>query len=458
MRVVVIAVAVLFLAAPAWAQTALRLEDAIAEALRNSPELGAPRDAVEQADRQHRQAAAPFGVRVLPNLSSGTSPGGYDMRTVGAAVAKQWATGTDVHVSASSIDFSGGGTRYLDRGYSIGVSQPLSELFTRTAAAPLESARRAVAATERLMDEARQQLVVSVADAFYSIVRAERLTAASRRAADRAGTLVAASDARAKAGLDTELDVMRARLLASQAASALADHEEELAASRERLNALLGRDVAADITVAPDDAPGVEPAIPSTDAAVVEAIAHRAEAVNGRTRIEDARHAAAISRWNVLPPVIVNVEYRQRGLMSPLQPLLRPDNGWHVMLTSNYQLDRTTRALSTEAADAAVRVAERDARATEQRIAAEARQALRAVTKADQSFVLQEQSRAIAERQLEVANLRYERGLADNVTVVDAENALFQAESACIAAGIERRLARLRVQRATGTLDTGARQ
>src|SRR5207245_9211351 len=140
------------------------------------------------------------------------------------------------------------------------------------------------------------------------------------------------------------------------------------------------------------------------------------------------------------------VEYTERGLGSPLQPLFRPYNGWHVTLTSSYALDRATQSVSIATSELAVRAAERDAHEIEQRVTSEARQAVRGVAKADQTAALQLQAREIARRQVDLAKLRYERGLADNLTVVDAENSLFQAESACIAADIERRLARPRLQ------------
>jgi outer membrane protein TolC len=443
---------VVTLAGAAHGQSAppLGLRDAVAEALRNSPELAAPHEAVATAEIQRRQAGAPFGLRVTPNVSRFSTPGGYDTRVAGVSVGKTLTTGTELWLSGSSNDFTGAGTRYHDRGYSVGVSQPLTALFSHAVAAPLEDARREVRRMERRLDGARQQLIVDVAEAYYAVVTAERLRDVALRARDRASALVAASEARARAGLDTQLDVMRAQLLASQAQTGVADREDTMAAARERLNVLLGRSIDADVDLAPEE-PIV---VPSDDvsALMVSALKARVEVVDARARIEDARRALVLAHWNVMPPVALNVEYSQRGLGTPLQPLYRPFNGWHVSLTSSYGLDRATQAASIEASALAVSAAERQSRDVEQRISAEVRQAARAVARADAALDQQRQARAIAQRQVELARLRYERGLADNLTVVDAENALFQAESASITAGVERYLSRLRLERAAGTL------
>jgi outer membrane protein TolC len=49
--------------------------------------------------------------------------------------------------------------------------------------------------------------------------------------------------------------------------------------------------------------------------------------------------------------------------------------------------------------------------------------------------------------------LRYERGLADNLEIIDAENNVLQAEASLLGANIDRTLAFLNVQRASGALN-----
>ena len=68
-------------------------------------------------------------------------------------------------------------------------------------------------------------------------------------------------------------------------------------------------------------------------------------------------------------------------------------------------------------------------------------------------MTLHRHSLDLAERQRDLATMRYERGLADNLEVVDAENSVFQAQSALIGADIDRAVSVLSLQRATGALN-----
>jgi len=58
----------------------------------------------------------------------------------------------------------------------------------------------------------------------------------------------------------------------------------------------------------------------------------------------------------------------------------------------------------------------------------------------------------LAQQQLQIAQLRYERGLAGNFDVVDAEAGMLQSQSALIGAQVDRAMAGLTLKRATGTL------
>jgi outer membrane protein TolC len=443
-----------FIAAAACAQTApLTLRDAVAEALQHSPDLGVPEDQIASAELQQRLARVPFGMQWTPSVN-GASGGAYATRSYGIAVDKTLAsTGTKLWLSASSLAFGSGGAASLDRGYTLGFTQPITALISGAMKAPLETAGRAVARSRRDLDDARQQLVVTVADAFYAVDAASRLIEASRRSSERAMTLAEAADARAKAGLDTELDVMRAQLLVSQEQAALDDREDAFASACEKLNVVLGRAVDRPCSVQPPE--GAADGLTVTSVATPQPVAleRRVDVEDGRARVQDAKRAAEISRSNLLPPLTLSVEYDRRGLGSPYAGLFRPLNGWHVSLSTSYQLAHAAQAASVAGADLALQAAEREEQAIEARALVDIRQAERAVLRADKGAALQRDALRIARRQAELAKLRYERGLADNVAVIDAENALFQADSASIAADIDCRLSRLRLARAEGTLD-----
>jgi outer membrane protein TolC len=451
-----IAAIVLLCAAPCAAQSApLTLRQAVAEALAASPALRAPEDSRTLAGIRQRQAAGRFGLKLTPTFQTASDPNGQGTRWMGVAATKRLATGTTLQLNANSYQFGDGASQLRDAGYTFGFSQPLLRGWTSVASADVIQARRSSETASRAYADERQRLVVSVADAYFSVVRAQRLVEASERALGRARQLRTASDARSKVGLATELDVLRAELLASQSEAALVAQQEMQESAVDTLSSLIGRRSGSDVQLA--DAGGSDvagPALEVVERFVQTAIESRLEVRESRDRIGDARRTESVARWNLLPPVNLDVSYTKRGLgSSAAYGFNQMMNGWHGGISTSYALDRSDERAAAATAAVSVRAAERDSQDTERRVADEVRRAYRAWTRTLTTLEIQTKAVSLAERQLRLAQLRYERGVAGNFDVVDAENNLFQAQSALIGAQVERALAGLTLRRVSGTLD-----
>jgi outer membrane protein TolC len=83
----------------------------------------------------------------------------------------------------------------------------------------------------------------------------------------------------------------------------------------------------------------------------------------------------------------------------------------------------------------------------------EVRQAARELDRIRKSVELQEQAVAVAVQQRRLAVLRYQRGLGSNFDVVDAESSLVVARSALVGLLASYAVARLELERASGSLD-----
>ena len=86
----------------------------------------------------------------------------------------------------------------------------------------------------------------------------------------------------------------------------------------------------------------------------------------------------------------------------------------------------------------------------------EVRAAARNVERIGKSIVLQERNIDFAEKQLRLATLRYQRGLASNFDIIDAENNLIQARSNYVSLVSDYHVAQIELKRVTGTLDVEA--
>jgi outer membrane protein TolC len=161
----------------------------------------------------------------------------------------------------------------------------------------------------------------------------------------------------------------------------------------------------------------------------------------------------SVARWNLLPQVNLDVDYTRRGLGGSPSPFATLFNGWRVGLSTSYAFDRASVTAAEGLAELQVRAAERTVAETEARVTVDVQRAARAAARAGDLVTLAKTSVDLAGRQRELATYRFERGLADNLDVVDAENNVFQAQSSLIGAEIDRAMATLALLRASGTLN-----
>jgi outer membrane protein len=129
------------------------------------------------------------------------------------------------------------------------------------------------------------------------------------------------------------------------------------------------------------------------------------------------------------------------------------DRRFSVFLSSSYPLERS--AASANRAEAELNLAgrQRTLRQQQLQVELEVRSAARELERLAKSIELQRKAVDIADQQRQLATLRYQRGLASNFDVVDAEGSLVVARSALVGLLTSHRLARYELLRATGTLD-----
>jgi outer membrane protein len=432
----------------------LTLRDAVRQALARSPQLTASQDARETAAIQRQAAAARFAPRISPILSTGGGSAGPSQQDLGIGVSQLLPSGAQIDGSVSSLRYGAGPGSFRDAGYMIGVSQPLLRGFGVTTRAEKLGADRAVQSAARGAEDARQQLILAVAQVFFTVVRQQRLVAETQRALERAIRLGEMSEARARVGLSTELDVLRAGLLRSQAQAAAFRDRDALEAAREDLNILVGRPAdepfTADDTI---DLGSTGPSSAAEDTIARQALSARPDVRAAREHLTDLEHAASIARWNLLPQINLDVAYTHRTVGDPAAGLPDPLNGWRVGMSTSYTFDRSVGAAAAGLADVAVRSARRSVTEAEQRAVVDVRRALRAVARANDVIGVLRNSLDLARQQSTLAAMRFERGLADNLEVVDAETSVFQAQTALIGAELDRAMSVLYLQRATGALN-----
>ncbi|PYQ17892.1 MAG: hypothetical protein DMF79_16360 [Acidobacteria bacterium] len=278
-------------------------------------------------------------------------------------------------------------------------------------------------------------------EAFYGVIAQRQFVSVFRQSLKRNDNLRKASEARLKIGLASKLDVFRAEVQASQTADALVRSEADLQAALERFRFLL----------ALSPAHAVEPEVvrpqgrlsgedEAVEVLIQRAFENRLELRETRDQLADAKRAAALARQNLLPQIDLGVGVTRIG--------------FGPTYSDAYKLADTRVSLFvTSVAALAVDAQERLVKQKEMEIESEVRGAVRLLERIRKSAELQRQGVEIAAQQRRLAILRYQRGLANNLEVVDAERDLVLARSTLVGLFTNYSVARLDLKRAVGSLD-----
>lgn len=320
----------------------------------------------------------------------------------------------------------------------------------------LRNSRRAREGQERAFARERQRVAVDVARSYYQVIQQRQLLAVARQSYKRSESLRKASEARLEVGLVSKLDVYRAELQASQGQESMVRAEASLETELERFRTHLGLGPTEDLQ--PEDVPLSEE-IPPDDIEPLEVLTSRAlenrlDLTETADQVEDARRAASLTRQNLLPQIDLTVGVTELGFGTSFGSAFHTaDRRVNVFLSTSYPLERSSEVVDRAVAGMEVESKRRGLRQKQIDVEAEVRAAVRELVRIRKSIELQKKGVEVAEQQRRLATLRYQRGLASNFDVVDAEGSLVLARSALVNLLTSYRVARVDLLRVTGVLD-----
>jgi len=429
---------------------------AVELSLKRSPDLLDALDLLKSSEvnlvgvrSQYMPQVNPYFNRVARDDSSAPAS------AFGVTLSQQFAFGPLVTGRVDTLSMGASPDAYASR-YAVAVEQPLlrglDPALTRD---PLRQAERGREIQGRQVELQRRQTVVTVWRAYLNVALSDELVNISTERVGRAAHLVAASEARMKAGTLSRLDVLRsqqllagARLQLNQAVAAVGDAHESLAR-------LTGRPPGTRFAVtAPKELPV---SLPDKAAAISFARSNRIEILEQRSRVQDVEIAVRIARSNVLPSLNVFASWSALGVsptvagafVSPGTPSYSV--GFRSLVTANVgQL----LAQKTQA-EIALAGARRNLTVLEEDVVRAVEQSDRQLRAAEERARIEEVNLEVAQTQLEVANLRFEKGFIDNFQVIDSEEAYNSTRVSALASGHDVLLGRLDFLLTSGLLAPG---
>ena len=437
---------------PAPGAATVSLADAVDIALKKNFGLLTSADSVQSARINYSAARAQFYPQLIPSYSRASGSSSFGLE---ASQRLPWTGGS---LSATALMTSvPGADLALTRstGMQFLLRQPLLRGFGPNAAHyALRNSRRAQQAQERSFELGRQRLAVDVARSFYQIVQQRQLLTVSRQSLKRSESLLKASEARLAVGLVSKLDVFRAELQASQAQDSMVRAQAALDTALEQFRVLLGLSPTEPIEPqAVELGEQLKNDVEPMDALLERARARRLELQEGRDQVDDAQRTVSLARQNMLPQLDLNLGFTQGGLGTTFFNAFGSDRRVNVYFSASYPVERSSERANRAVAEIDVAARTRSVRQQELQVEGEVRAAVRELDRIRKSVELQRKGVEVAEQQRRLATLRYQRGLASNFDVVDAEGSLVLARSALVGLLTSYQVARIELMRVTGDLD-----
>jgi outer membrane protein len=437
----------------------MTLSQAIDEALQKNDRMIAQHDSGERAGLAVRGARSAFTPKVVPNVRGSFGQTNVSDQSYRLDLSQRFVNGTEVRVgtgtSTAQVPALTGGEdlRFYNSDTTLLVSQPLLKGFgSGVTRRNLTLAELRQADATRQQKIAEQQIAVDVASAYYRVVAQEAVIAVARRGFDRARQLREASEAKLGAGLVSQLDVLRAQQLVSQAELQLFDAEGSAEDSRDQLRFLIGADSDTQFDIIPDIPKTIEEL--TAEQAIAQAMSHRLDLQSAIAEATDADRAIAFARNQLKPQFDLNLALTRRETAESLPRSFGLDKfQFATFFNISMPVDRTPQTIEYQNAVIDRDRRQRDIDTLRRRIADDVRRQLRQRDRVIRSLAAAENNVKLAQQEVEVARLRYERGLSNNLDVVTAETNLLNVESLRILALADLATSRLSLRATVGILD-----
>lgn len=309
----------------------------------------------------------------------------------------------------------------------------------------VDAARKRVAQAEAGAETVRQATALGVISVYLQALELEGRIAASRTRLESARAVEGQVRSRYEAGTASKLDLSRAVLQVQSEMAFLRRSEGARAATLQALLRLIGRQEDAAVLLT-DPLPREEKPLPTLLLAEREAVEANPELRGLRMAAAAARSDAAQARLQRVPRIRFLADYGANG-QTPAASLGTYQYAGQV----EFPLFTSGRIRGEiQAASARERSAGESVRAGQLRVLTELRGAYAECQAAGEAVKAAGAAVAAAKENLELSRARYDAGIADSVSVLQAQATLADVENLEIGAILEREIARARVLFATG--------
>ncbi|MBC8202371.1 MAG: TolC family protein [Planctomycetes bacterium] len=430
----------------------LTLDRAIDRALVANRGLIAAGDQVDSSRLSLVAAESQFELKFRPRASVGfgkhSTNGTNEEYGAGLTIDKRFETGTSVAVTPRVDKVSGG----YQSGVDVTLSQPLllgtDQEYNMAA---VDSAEFSGRAAKRSLFLTRVNTVVSTVMLMYRVVQQREVVALSIESTDRLEHLVIGTRAKEKIGLATSIDTLRGELQLRHAQDTLVNAKESYGDALDDLRVQLSLPMDQLIEV---DAPLVYTLVEVDENTAVQiAMTNRVELEQAQDNFEESQRFSRIAKHRTLPSLDLVFGYSQVGVNENLlNDFGLDDHVWNVNLVTSTDFARTAEKAAYEQSLLGIRSAKRSLELQQDDIARQVKRDLRNLRRAQKQITIQEEQIVNSEKQMRLAKIKFDNGLANNFDLVEAEADLRQAETKLVSSVVNYIVGTYQIRQSLGTL------
>lgn len=427
----------------------LTLEQAIDMALERNRSIQSAQNAIDSAGLSLDSARSEFDVKARPFAGAGLTDGDEDVST-GVALSKTLTQGMRVSVSPHLFRRDGDYGSAVTLGMDIPLFRYFGELVNTQY---IRSSEYALRSTERSLTATRENMVLETIAAFYHILEQKKNVEMNRFLVARFRKHAAVAQLKTDIGLAQPLDVYRSQIQEKDAEVSLTDSLESLQNAQDRLKSLLAipQSTAIDIRDASVEAPALEMKIPEVEAI---AFAHSIQIKGVLDDLNERRRAVRVAEHYLLPDLTLSADYTRSGRDEDLGgDVFRSENdSWRLFLTSSTDFARTTEKNAFRQSLIALQSTELALADAKDQLSREIRSQMDTLEKTRERIGLMEAQIHNAMGKLELAEIKFNNGMASNFDMIEAETEHHRAKLQLLSARIDYIIGVYRLRKIIGTL------
>jgi outer membrane protein TolC len=319
----------------------------------------------------------------------------------------------------------------------------------------IQSSEYSLRASERSLTSTKEAIVLETVASYYNILEQKKNVEMNRFLVERFKNHAIIAQIKTDIGLAQPLDVYRSKIQEKDAEVSLTNSLEALQNAGDQLKSILAipQDTAIDIDV--KDAP-VDIQATDMDIHEIETIAfeHSLTIKSALDQLNERQRAARIAEHYLLPDLTLSADYTRSGLDDNLSRDMfqRYDDNWRLFLTSSTDFARSSEKNSYRQSLISLKSAELDLADAKDQLSKEIRSQIDTLEKTKQRIRLVEEQIHTAMGKLELAEVKFNNGMADNFDMIEAETENHQAKLQLLSAQIDYIVGTYRLRKIIGTL------